>query len=137
MIVANVVFPQPGGAHNTTEPRRPLSIAFRTVEPGARMCLWPWYSSSVRGRIRLASGKFATRSCGESKRSGTLTKFYLSDLMTHFLPAVSVATGSIWSATFLRFGFSMGPGGVQSAFGDVGSTFAKTPLTNLRLSEEP
>ncbi len=35
---------------------RSASIARRSSLPGPRMCSWPAYSSSVRGRIRAASG---------------------------------------------------------------------------------
>ena len=52
MISASVVFPVPGGPKRMIEEMRSASIARRSNFPGPRMCCWPAYSSSVRGRIR-------------------------------------------------------------------------------------
>src|SRR5262249_8903017 len=48
--------PVPGGPQNTIEPTVPRSIASRSGLPGASRCRWPTISSSVRGRMRAASG---------------------------------------------------------------------------------
>lgn len=59
---ASVVFPVPGGPHNMTEPGiarwySPLvSNRRRNGDPGCRRWVCPVTSSTVRGRIRTASG---------------------------------------------------------------------------------
>ncbi len=53
---ASVVFPLPGGPQKIMEPGTPRSIASRSGLPGARTCSCPTNSSSVRGRMRAASG---------------------------------------------------------------------------------
>src|SRR4051812_30341975 len=56
MISARLVLPVPGGPKRMIEEMRSASMARRSSFPGARMCSCPVYSSSVRGRIRWASG---------------------------------------------------------------------------------
>ena len=51
-----MVFPLPGGPQKIIEPATPRSIASRSGLPGASRCAWPANSSSVRGRMRAASG---------------------------------------------------------------------------------
>ena len=53
---ARVVLPLPGGPQKIIEPGTPRSIASRSGLPGASRCACPANSSSVRGRIRAASG---------------------------------------------------------------------------------
>ena len=53
---ASVVFPLPGGPQKIIEPGTPRSIASRSGLPGASRCSCPTNSSSVRGRMRAASG---------------------------------------------------------------------------------
>ena len=56
MICASDVLPVPGGPKKISDWMRSASMARRSNCPGARMCVWPANSSSVRGRIRAASG---------------------------------------------------------------------------------
>jgi hypothetical protein len=56
MICASVVLPVPGGPHRIIEGIWSLSMARRSARPGPSTCSWPTNSSSVRGRIRAASG---------------------------------------------------------------------------------
>ena len=51
-----MVFPLPGGPQKIIEPGTPRSIASRSGLPGASRCSCPTNSSSVRGRMRAASG---------------------------------------------------------------------------------
>jgi hypothetical protein len=60
MSIAIVVLPVPGGPHSTTDSGASPSTSRRSGAPRASRCAWPTTSSSVRGRIRTASG--ATRS---------------------------------------------------------------------------
>src|SRR3954469_23512667 len=56
MILAIVVLPVPGGPQRIMEGILPCSIAVRRMLPLPVRCSWPTRSSSVRGRIRSASG---------------------------------------------------------------------------------
>ncbi len=56
MMRASVVLPVPGGPHRMIDCSRSRSIASRSGRPGARISSWPTTSSSVRGRMRSASG---------------------------------------------------------------------------------
>ena len=56
MMRASVVLPVPGGPQRTSEWSRSRSTASRSGVPGPRSASWPTSSSSVRGRIRSASG---------------------------------------------------------------------------------
>ena len=58
-IAAIVVFPVPGGPHSSSDMDWSPSTSCRSGEPGARSCSWPTSSSSVRGRMRTASGAAA------------------------------------------------------------------------------
>src|ERR1700739_2388489 len=53
---ARVVLPQPGGSQKSMEPILSDSICMRSGLPGPRSFSWPTNSSSVRGRMRSASG---------------------------------------------------------------------------------
>ena len=53
---ASVVFPVPGGPHRISDSRRPLARRSRSTRPGPSRCCWPTNSSTVRGRMRSASG---------------------------------------------------------------------------------
>jgi hypothetical protein len=53
---AIVVLPVPGGPQSMMEPTRSSSIARRSGVPGFMSLSWPTNSSSVRGRMRSASG---------------------------------------------------------------------------------
>ena len=55
-IAAIVVLPVPGGPHSSRDIDWSPSISRRSGAPSARSCSWPTSSSSVRGRIRTASG---------------------------------------------------------------------------------
>ena len=55
-IEAMVVLPVPGGPHSSSDIDWSPSISWRSGEPAARSCCCPTSSSSVRGRIRTASG---------------------------------------------------------------------------------
>jgi len=57
MIMASVVLPQPGGPQRIIELNSSRSICVRSGFPGASRCSWPRNSSSVRGRMRSASGE--------------------------------------------------------------------------------
>ena len=62
---ASVVLPVPGGPQSTSEGREPDSSSERSGAPGATRWRCPTTSSSVRGRIRSASGAPPrARSCG-------------------------------------------------------------------------
>ena len=56
MILASVVLPTPGGPQKIIDAGSSLSICMRRGLPGPTRCCWPIYSSSVRGRMRSASG---------------------------------------------------------------------------------
>ena len=56
MILASVVLPVPGGPQKMSEPVSSRSIWVRSGFPGAIRGSWPTNSSSVRGRMRSASG---------------------------------------------------------------------------------
>ena len=53
---ASVVLPLPGGPHKIIEGIRSSSMLRRSTRPGAKRCSCPRISSSVRGRMRAASG---------------------------------------------------------------------------------
>ena len=55
---ASVVFPQPGGPHRISDGTVFRSIICFSKRPGPSTRVWPTYSSSVRGRMRSASGAF-------------------------------------------------------------------------------
>ena len=57
MILASVVLPVPGGPQKMSEPVSSRSICVRRGLPGPIRCSWPANSSSVRGRMRSASGR--------------------------------------------------------------------------------
>ena len=59
MMRASVVFPTPGGPQKIREGTRSPSMRRRSTFPSPRSCSWPANSSSVRGRMRLASGSEA------------------------------------------------------------------------------
>src|SRR5262249_48224672 len=67
---ASVVLPQPGGPQKSMEPRLSDSICRRGGLPGRRSFSWRMNSSSVRGRMRSASGWWAE---GESS-AGSVAK---------------------------------------------------------------
>ena len=54
---ASVVLPVPGGPQRISECSWPFSSAWRSGLPGPSTCSWPTNSSSVRGRMRSASGR--------------------------------------------------------------------------------
>ena len=56
MSRASVVLPVPGGPQSNSDCRTSFSIARRSGAPGARIASCPTISSSVRGRMRSASG---------------------------------------------------------------------------------
>ena len=56
MMLASVVFPQPGGPKKMLEVRLSASMARRSSLPGPTTCFCPINSSKVRGRIRSANG---------------------------------------------------------------------------------
>ena len=56
MTWASVVLPEPGGPHRISERRSSASMARRSGLPGAQHLLLAEISSSVRGRMRSASG---------------------------------------------------------------------------------
>ena len=56
MSSASVVLPVPGGPQRIMEWSRPASSDWRNTLPGPMRWPWPTTSSSVRGRIRSASG---------------------------------------------------------------------------------
>ena len=53
---ASVVLPVPGGPQRITDWSASRTIASRSGRPGANSVSWPSISSSVRGRMRSASG---------------------------------------------------------------------------------
>src|SRR5271166_4065453 len=60
MIFASVVLPVPGGPQKMSDPMSSRLICTRSGLPGPIKCSWPTYSSSVRGRMRSASGRVAS-----------------------------------------------------------------------------
>ena len=70
---ASVVLPVPGGPQKISECSAPLSIACRSGRPGPSRCSWPTNSSSVRGRIRSASGVPGRRRRRRSSNRDPLT----------------------------------------------------------------
>jgi hypothetical protein len=56
MSEAMVVLPVPGGPHSSRVSGWSASMTWRSGDPAASRCSWPTSSSSVRGRIRTASG---------------------------------------------------------------------------------
>src|SRR6266436_2405229 len=71
---ASVVFPQPGGPQKSIEPRLSFSICRRRDLPGPRSFSWPMNSSSVRGRMRSASGWLAAGTSGSEGGGGNFEK---------------------------------------------------------------
>src|ERR1700686_1711079 len=57
MIFASVVLPVPGGPQKMSDPVSSRSICVRSGLHGPIRCSCPAYSSSVRGRMRSASGR--------------------------------------------------------------------------------
>src|SRR5438876_225193 len=70
---ASVVFPEPGGPQKMHEATSPRRINSPRALPGPSSCSWPRNSSSVRGRIRAASGSEWRRKSVGSDTGGTLT----------------------------------------------------------------
>ncbi len=68
---ASVVLPVPGGPNRTIECARPDSSAARSAEPSPSRCSWPTKSSSVRGRMRAASGPSEGASDGRVSSGGS------------------------------------------------------------------
>src|SRR6266704_6978018 len=71
---ARVVLPHPGGPQKSMEPRLSFSICTRRDLPGPRSFSWPMNSSSVRGRMRSASGWLAAGTSGSGADGGNLEK---------------------------------------------------------------
>src|SRR5713226_7293859 len=71
---ARVVLPQPGGPQKSMEPRLSFSICTRRDLPGPRSFSWPMNSSSVRGRMRSASGWLAAGTSGSGAGGGNFEK---------------------------------------------------------------
>ena len=67
MMWASDVFPVPAGPHRITDRSSSASISARSALCDPSTCPWPTNSSSVRGRIRAASG--ASWSASRSARS--------------------------------------------------------------------
>ena len=76
MSRASVVLPVPGGPQKMIDCSRSRSIASRSGRPGASSSSWPSISSSVRGRIRSASGTVrGSGGCsGSSKRDDMIAR---------------------------------------------------------------
>src|SRR6266851_215511 len=71
---ARVVLPHPGGPQKSMEPRLSFSICTRRDLPGPRSFSWPMNSSSVRGRMRSASGWLAAGTSGSGAGGGNFEK---------------------------------------------------------------
>src|SRR6266704_1020055 len=71
---ARVVLPHPGGPQKSMEPRLSFSICTRRDFPGPRSFSCPINSSSVRGRMRSASGWLAAGTSGSGAGGGNLEK---------------------------------------------------------------
>src|SRR2546422_6202353 len=56
MILASVVFPEPGGPQKMQDPISPRRISSPRGFPGPSRCSWPRNSSRVVGRMRAARG---------------------------------------------------------------------------------
>src|SRR5712691_4554181 len=56
MILASVVFPEPGGPQKMHDPISPRRISSPRGFPGPSRCSWPRNSSRVPGRMRAARG---------------------------------------------------------------------------------
>src|SRR5215203_6680026 len=73
---AIVVFPVPGGPHRISDIGASPSTSRRSGVPGPSRCRWPTTSSSVRGRIRTASGAVAaTASSAAASNSVTRRRY--------------------------------------------------------------
>ena len=75
---ATVVLPVPGGPKKIIERTVPVSMATRSGAPSPSRWRCPTTSSSLRGRMRAASGAFCERSAPrpELKRSCSMPGFY-------------------------------------------------------------
>lgn len=65
--LASVVLPVPGGPYSSTDAGAAPSTSRRSGAPSRSRCCWPTTSSSVRGRIRTASGELAGSACGSTR----------------------------------------------------------------------
>src|SRR6202140_850045 len=61
---ASVVLPVPGGPQKISEGSCPVAMLADNGLPGPSRCCWPMNSLTVRGRMRSASGRRASRSPG-------------------------------------------------------------------------
>src|SRR6266704_5267318 len=80
MTRASVVLPQPGGPQKSIEPMLSASICMRSGLPGPRSFSWPMNSSSVRGRMRSASGWLAVGTSESAGEAGNLEKRLMDSL---------------------------------------------------------
>src|SRR5271163_4988963 len=80
MIFARVVLPTPGGPQKIIDAVSSRSIWTRSGLPGARRCCWPTNSSSVRGRMRSASGAVTGP---DWPRSGVGSKRLMASSLAH------------------------------------------------------
>src|SRR5262245_10074301 len=139
IICASVVFPVPGGPEKMTDGSRSASIARRRSLPGARICSCPTNSSRERGRIRLASGAFAsalTSVSASAKRSSTkdvngagaiCQPLDRGDVFPHF------RIGPDMKKILVPVDFSPAMGGVLAVAGETASAFqAELHLVHVR-----
>src|SRR5487761_355188 len=91
---AKVVFPQPGGPQKSMETMSSRSICVRRGFPAARSSSWPTTSSSVRGRMRSASGR-VPRAPSFSDPSGSMARKRFMVLARDSFRAAALARGFI------------------------------------------
>src|SRR5262249_42466453 len=99
IICASVVLPVPGGPQKTIEVRRSSSIRRRRSLPLASRCSCPTNSSSVRGRIRSASGaeerSTSAPCCLLSSSGNRLAPFVLLAIREAYHHAAKILIGPI------------------------------------------
>src|SRR5712691_3686622 len=92
---ASVVLPHPGGPQKSMEPRLSFSICTRRDLPGPRSFSWPMNSSSVRGRMRSASGWLAAGTSGSGAGGGNFEKRFTLFLDVRRRHRVSLPRGFV------------------------------------------
>src|SRR5208337_4571976 len=107
--IARVVLPVPGGPHRIIECSTCAATIWLRNFPGPSRCSWPTISSSVRGRIRSASGwpsgvRDGNRLCDESAlRRAIFEKYHSRRVRLRRLLPLSprrCARGSLYLARY-------------------------------------
>src|SRR5215472_13446101 len=135
---ASVVLPQPGGPQKSIEPMLSLSICRRRGLPGPRSFSWPINSSSVRGRMRSASGWLAAGTSASPAVAGSLENRLIGPLSLNRLTGKRKC-GDAWEKQLSMVSFkwlvktrkakTRSP---TSACGRVAATYGKRKDARLR-----